>query len=170
MFTFLDRTVSSDACDFDEENHGIAAVADYGMLTKENDALKVRIAELEKENISLHDMLDIGSKRSACKSIQLSCQEDTIALLRKKIEDLNSMATTGFTLKGAFDYIAGHFAEKQIVLKDLEAQHGSGSAAKISRIIEKNPVYNELFNGFDAEGAVEDLYEEHIPIAFRGMR
>jgi hypothetical protein len=139
-------------------------------LAKENEEMKTRIAKLEEENADLKQMLDVGSKRSACKSIQLSCQEETIALLRKKIEDLNSMATTGFTVKGAFNYIAAHFAEKQIVLKDLEAQHGTGSAAKISRIIEKNPVYNELFYGFDAEGALEDLYEEHIPIAFRGMR
>jgi hypothetical protein len=139
-------------------------------LAKENEEMKTRIATLERENADLTNMLDVGSKRSACKSIQLSCQEETIALLRKKIEDLNGMATTGITLKGAFDYIAAHFAEKEIIGKNIEAQHGTESAARITKIIEKNPLYNELFNGFDAEGALEDLYEEHIPIAFRGMR
>jgi hypothetical protein len=74
MFAFL-RTTDSHSVDEAQR------FAQYGELTRENDELKARIAQLEYENADLRHMMDVGSKHSACKSIELD-------VLRNGIHDL----------------------------------------------------------------------------------
>lgn len=75
MFAFLGN---ADATGVDDEVHRFAQ---YGALTKENEELKVRIAQLEYENTDLRHMIDVSGKYSACKSIELD-------VLRNGIHDL----------------------------------------------------------------------------------
>jgi len=122
------------------------------VLEEQESALQQRNAELE------------ASYRDVC--IHRSNQIMSMMEREQKIRELEEQLSKPLTMEEIFMQLRKKMDQLKVVSKELLEKHGSNDAVEEAGVWEM-PEYKEY--SFDYIGALNELYEEFVPIIWRGM-
>ena len=122
------------------------------ILEEQNSVLQQRNAELE------------ASYSDVC--IHRSNQIMSMMVREEKIRELEEQLSKPLTMEEIFMQLRKKMDQLKVVSKELLEKHGSNDAVEAAGVWEL-PEYKEY--AFDYIGTLNELYEEFVPVIFRGM-